>query len=516
MTTKPPYRVPTMAEIRDIPWNGLTVASTFAGGGGSSTGYRMAGYRVLWANEFVPAAQDSYRANMDGRTILDGRDIKVVQGAEILKACGGLRVGELDVFDGSPPCQAFSSAGRREKGWGTERRYDHGAEQLNEELFFDYIRLRDELQPRAFIAENVAGLVKGAAKGFFLEILAKLSKGYRVKAAVLDAQWLGVPQQRSRVIFVGVREDLERDPVFPKPLPYRYSIRDALPHLARVTHDTGGTIGLSAGSVAGRPAPPITVGHANYTHFKVEDALIVRGQQAGKKFAERRRSLNRPAPAVQAEGIGSANRSQYRIEVRKVGLEEDVGDHVAPTIEGYAVGAEYAKLNPGEQSGRFFSLVRPDAGEPCPAITACGGGEGAGAPGSAAAVCHPTEARKFTIAELKAICSFPADYVLTGSYAEQWARLGNSVPPLMMFQIASTLRDKVLSAAKESDTLRSRNRNGSCAERLQKGSGRKSTSAARTNVGHGRHLRAAEGTGISGSTMKEVLSRRTSSHSKKK
>ena len=67
-----------MAEVAAIPWNGFTVASTFSGCGGSCLGYRMAGFRVVWANEFVPAAQDSYRANMSAGCILDTRDIKIV------------------------------------------------------------------------------------------------------------------------------------------------------------------------------------------------------------------------------------------------------------------------------------------------------------------------------------------------------------------------------------------------------------------------------------------------------
>jgi DNA (cytosine-5)-methyltransferase 1 len=84
------------------------------------------------------------------------------------------------------------------------------------------------------VAENVSGLVKGVAKGYFLEILAKLKAcGYRVGCKVLDAQWLGVPQARQRTIFVGVREDLGKEPVFPKPLAYRYSLREALPWIVR-------------------------------------------------------------------------------------------------------------------------------------------------------------------------------------------------------------------------------------------------------------------------------------------
>ena len=84
LSDKPPYAVPTMAEIRALPWNGYRVVSTFSGCGGSCTGYRMAGFKVVWANEFVPAAQDSYRANMESDCILDGRDIKKVTASEIL------------------------------------------------------------------------------------------------------------------------------------------------------------------------------------------------------------------------------------------------------------------------------------------------------------------------------------------------------------------------------------------------------------------------------------------------
>ena len=79
------------------------------------------------------------------------------------------------------------------------------------------------------MAENVSGLVKGVAKGYFLIILQALKDcGYRVKAKLLDAQWLGVPQARQRLIFIGVRNDLDREPIFPKPFPYRYSFREAV------------------------------------------------------------------------------------------------------------------------------------------------------------------------------------------------------------------------------------------------------------------------------------------------
>ena len=226
-----PYRVPSMAEIAAVPDNGLRVVSTFSGCGGSCLGYRMAGYRVLWASEFIPAAAEVYRANHP-TTPLDTRDIRKVQPAEILAATG-LKVGEVDVVEGSPPCASFSTAGKREKHWGKAKPYSDTVQRVDD-LFFEYIRLIEGLQPKVFVAENVSGLVKGVAKGYFLEILARLKAcGYRVGVKVLDAQWLGVPQARQRTIFIGVREDLGKDPVFPKPLPYRHSLREALPWVVR-------------------------------------------------------------------------------------------------------------------------------------------------------------------------------------------------------------------------------------------------------------------------------------------
>src|SRR5689334_7614439 len=98
-----------MAEIAALPWNGFNVASTFSGCGGSSLGYRMAGFRVRWASEFVPAARQTYRANAAPHTIIDGRDIRQVDPQEILTAID-MESGELDLLDGSPPCSSFSMA----------------------------------------------------------------------------------------------------------------------------------------------------------------------------------------------------------------------------------------------------------------------------------------------------------------------------------------------------------------------------------------------------------------------
>lgn len=360
---KPPYCVPLMSKIAALPWNGFKVVSTFAGAGGSSTGYRMAGFKVALANEFVPIAQDSYRANMDPSTVIDPRGIQEVTAASILEATG-LKEGDLDLFDGSPPCQAFSTAGKRAKGWGTDRAYEHGACQKNEDLFPEYIRVLAALKPKVFVAENVSGLVKGVAKGFFLEILAGLKAcGYRVEARVLDAQWLGVPQMRQRLIFMGVRNDLGANPVFPKPLTYQYTVRDALPWIVRCEEMAG------------------------YNGHQMLDS-------------------GRPSQSILLTG-------SHHCEAHLGTFHGDRSiDDVAPTVQTH---------------GRPKTLNE---------LTIASGPAG-------------IERRKFTIAEVKRICAFPDDFILKGTYAQQWERLGNSVPPVMMAAIAVTIRDKILIPARE-------------------------------------------------------------------
>ena len=91
-----------------------------------------------------------------------------------------------------------------------------------------------------------------------------------------------------------------------------------------------------------------------------------------------------------------------------------------------------SRLKPGAYGVQPVQPVQP-----CPTVTC-------GSPGNDLAVPYGTEKRKFTIAELKRICAFPDDFILTGSYAQQWERLGNSVPPVMMKAIAEVVRDQIL------------------------------------------------------------------------
>jgi DNA (cytosine-5)-methyltransferase 1 len=172
-----------------------TVVSTFAGCGGSSLGYSMAGFDERLAVEWNARQAASFVANFADVPLHQG-DIADLSDADALRLAR-LEPGELDVFDGSPPCQGFSLAGSR------EFRDDRN------QLFREYVRLLKAFAPKAFVMENVRGMVIGKMRLIFAEILRELkSAGYTVSARVLIAGYYGVPQMRPRMIFVGLRNDL--------------------------------------------------------------------------------------------------------------------------------------------------------------------------------------------------------------------------------------------------------------------------------------------------------------------
>ena len=227
------YRVPLVSEIKELNASRpplFEAVSLFAGGGGSSTGYRMAGGKILAINEFIEAAIQTYQANWPD-TIIIPEDIRKITAQDILEKIGKEK-GELDILDGSPPCSAFSTAGKRDKGWGKTKTYSDSKQDSVEDLFFEYARILEGVMPKVFIAENVAGLAKGVSKGYLNQILRALKGcGYHVECKILDAKYLGVPQRRARLIFVGVRNDLfkpeHKGRLHPTPVTQTVSLRDA-------------------------------------------------------------------------------------------------------------------------------------------------------------------------------------------------------------------------------------------------------------------------------------------------
>ena len=112
-------------------------------------------------------------------------------------------------------------------------------------------------------------------------------------------------------------------------------------------------------------------------------------------------------------------------------------------MDKYATGKEWENIAQGEKSTKYINLTKPHPDKPSPTVTSSGGNP------SAASVVHPEEKRKFSIGELRRICGFPDDFVLTGKYAQQWERLGRAVPPVMMRAVAEVVRDEILAKIKE-------------------------------------------------------------------
>ena len=181
------------------------VFSCFACGGGSTMGYKLAGFNVLGCNEIDPKMMEAYKTNHNPKYAY----LEPIQTFK-LRTDLPQELYELDILDGSPPCSSFSMVGNREKDWGKEKKFREGqAKQVLDNLFFDFIDLAKKLQPKVVIAENVKGLLLGSAKQYVRRIYREFDlAGYFVQHWLLDASKMGVPQKRERVFFIALRKDL--------------------------------------------------------------------------------------------------------------------------------------------------------------------------------------------------------------------------------------------------------------------------------------------------------------------
>lgn len=197
-----------LADLQKHP-EGLKVFSCFACGGGSTMGYKLAGYNVLGCCEIDKAMIEIYRVNHHPKFsyCIDVRELLSLNLPEELY--------DLDVLDGSPPCSVFSIAGKREAGWGVEKQFREGQKkQRLDDLFFAFIDVARGLKPKVVVAENVAGLIKGNARGYVNEIIRAFdAAGYEVQLFLLNSARMGVPQMRERCFFVGRRKDLKLPPI---------------------------------------------------------------------------------------------------------------------------------------------------------------------------------------------------------------------------------------------------------------------------------------------------------------
>ena len=181
------------------------VFSCFACGGGSTMGYKLAGFDVIGHNDIDPKMVEVYKENHKPKFSFLESITTFAKRKDLPK-----ELYNLDILDGSPPCSSFSMAGNREKDWGKEKKFREGQElQVLDTLFFDFIDLANELKPKVVVAENVKGLLMGTAKDYVIKIYKAFDEaGYTCQHFLLNASKMGVPQRRERVFFIALRKDL--------------------------------------------------------------------------------------------------------------------------------------------------------------------------------------------------------------------------------------------------------------------------------------------------------------------
>lgn len=166
--------------------NNRIAAELFAGAGGMSEGLKMAGFDVKYANEINPQAALTYAFNHPD-THVDVRNIFDVAPSDIRDKCGG----KITLIAGGPPCQGFSTLGKRNPKDSRNR------------LVWEFFRIVNEIKPKFFLMENVPGILSMNKGKFFKELVDAFSKEYHVSYRIINSADFGVPQGRRRVVLFG-------------------------------------------------------------------------------------------------------------------------------------------------------------------------------------------------------------------------------------------------------------------------------------------------------------------------
>ena len=371
----------------------FTYISFFAGGGGSSAGYKLAGGDCRFVNEFQQVAVDTYLANWPDTPHICG-DIKNVTGQQIMEMTG-LKVGELDILDGSPPCPPFSMSGTKQKGWNQEK-VAYGMKQQNiEDLTWEMIRITGEMKPKVVVCENVKGLTMDYAKQHLDRMVKDFeAEGYTTTYKVMNGIHFGVPQKRQRVFIVSVRNDVLDDIGMPWML-----ISSLFPEGA----DEEPTLEDAIGD--------LRLDNEN----RVEAVELIEAMKKSAKYKWMKRLPKNPD--------------------RVVSVGDDV---VGPWYDKViAHRKKWGKSIP-EKKTSFYQSRRVPWHQASHTLSE------QGLQTSLAVHLHAEEDRVYTTKESKRIMTLPEDYALTGKLNEQLARIGLMVAPMMMAYLAESIYKRVL------------------------------------------------------------------------
>lgn len=333
----------------------FTFTDLFCGSGGLSLGLRDAGFDPVCAIDDWAPAVDTYRANLGDHVFSDSID-------------SSTSLPETDVIVGGPPCQGFSSAGRR------------AADDDRNSLIKVYANLIVRHRPRAFIFENVEGFLTAGQGRFVLDLLEPLvESGYQIHLRKVNAANFGVPQHRKRVVAVG---GLGWNPGFPDPTHRAFGAPGA--HLTASRQPPTPTL---ADALAGLPPAVLHPPGNPRDHY----ARPLEGEDL-----ERAKLL----------GEGQSMR--------------DLPEHLWHESFRRRAFRRVMDGTPCDERGGAPAGVRRLIGaEPSKAITG----------GSLRDFLHPTENRPLTVREAARIQTYPDTFTFTGGQADRIQLIGNSVPP---------------------------------------------------------------------------------------
>jgi DNA (cytosine-5)-methyltransferase 1 len=380
----------------------LTSIDLFCGAGGITQGFSQAGYNCLYANDFMPEAIDTFRHNHPD-TFAECKSIEEVDAAALRRSLD-IQKGDLDVLVGGPPCQGFSI--------NAPSRF------LNDprnSLFRHYARFVEEFSPKAFVFENVPGLLSMADGAVFQKILQVFSElGYQLSVKILFAPHYGIPQERWRLILLGSKlGEIQH------PLPTHFA-------KGRANFRGGSSLTLQAdASDAKRLAPAVTVGEAirDLPRLNIGEGAEEVGYTADAQstYALRRRNPEGVTFNHIAAKLSKQNIERMR-HVPPGGSWRDIPHDLLPRGMQKARKSDHTKR---------YGRLRFD-GVASTVLTKCDPHWGT--------VFLPDQDRVLTVREAARLQSFPDNYRFLGSRVSQYVQVGNAVPVLMANAIAHAVR----------------------------------------------------------------------------
>ena len=366
----------------------------FAGSGGLSCGLEMAGYKPIFANEIDSTYADTYKRNHPNTEMVVS-DVRTIFKINLKKL--GIKTGELDLLAGGPPCQGFS-INAPIRSLDDERNH----------LFKDYLRVAEFLQPKAILIENVPGLVSLGRGTVVEQIYKRLQElGYSVSHRILFAGLYGVPQMRFRTVFLALK-GLYKSIEFPEP-EFRASA------VANFTGAKELCINV----------PPLFSQHLK-PHTTVWDAIsdlpiIESSNKEGlyeynvepqNEYQSILREGSENIKNHKCSNLGKINLERLKY-IPQGGSWRDIPYELLP-----------AGLKRARRSDHTKRYGRLDPNGLCSTIlTKCDPHWGS--------FFHPTQDRIISVREAARIQSFPDRYIFQGGITQQYAQVGNAVPPLM-------------------------------------------------------------------------------------